>query len=393
MGDSEVRRLAIRGAGVTVFSGACGLAVQIVATVILARLLTPRDFGVVTIVTTFSLLLLNFGLNGFTEAIVQREEINEFLISNLFWISAGAGLLLTVGFAAAGSLLARSFHEPRVAVVAVAISLTIFITSASVQHLALLKRAMRFHVISANEIFSRTLSVAISIFLALAGWGYWALVIGVVVQVLAQSIGAWFLCRWIPSLPRRVAGTASMVRFALNVYGWFSVNYFTRNTDNLLVAWRFGTVSLGFYKKAYDLFALSTSQLTAPLTSVAVAALSRFNPHSAQYRQRLLSALSVIALVGMGLSAEFGLIGKDLIRVLLGSGWEPTGQIFTFFAPGIGANLIYYVHGWIHLSIGKPDRWLRWGLIQVAVTCLFFSWHCHGVQLESLLHGQRPIGY
>ena len=97
-----MRHRAVRGAGVTVFTSGLGLVLQIVSTVVLSRLLTPKDFGVVTMVTTFSLLLVNFGLNGFTEAIVQWEEVDRVLASNLFWISIGAGLLLTVSFGAAG---------------------------------------------------------------------------------------------------------------------------------------------------------------------------------------------------------------------------------------------------------------------------------------------------
>jgi polysaccharide transporter, PST family len=370
--DGEVRRLAIRGAGVTVFSGGVALAIQVVATIILARLLTPMDFGVVTMVTTLSLLFVNFGLNGFTEAVLQWEEMNHSLASNLFWINTGFGIVLTIGFAAAGSLMARFYRDPRVTDVAIGVSTSIIFTSISVVHIALLKRAMRFTVTSANEILSRAIAVVMSIALAWKGWGYWALVAGAIVQPLAQTVGAWFLCPWLPGFPRRAPGTASMVRFAMNVYGRFTVNYFSRNTDNLLVGWRFGSISLGFYKKAYDLFALSANQLTAPITNVAVSALSRFNPRSAQYRQNLLSALSVIAFVGMALSGDCTLIGKDLVRVLLGPGWESAGQIFTFFAPGIGAMVIYCAHGWIHLSIGRADRWLRWGIIEVVVTCLLF---------------------
>jgi O-antigen/teichoic acid export membrane protein len=109
-----LRRRAVRGAGVTVFTSGLGLVLQIVSTVVLSRLLTPKDFGVVTMVTTFSLLLVNFGLNGFTEAIVQWEEVDRVLASNLFWISIGAGLLLTVSFAAAGALMARFYRDPLV---------------------------------------------------------------------------------------------------------------------------------------------------------------------------------------------------------------------------------------------------------------------------------------
>jgi len=403
---SALRRLALRGAGVTVFSSGLSLAVQIVATVVLARLLVPADFGLVAMVTTFSLLLANFGVNGFTEVVIQWNEIQENLVSNLFWINLSVGLALTIAFAAAGSLLARFYHDPLVTPVTVGVSLTILITSASVQHLALLKRAMRFSVVSANDVLSRIVLVILTIVLARAGWRYWALVAGLIAQPLSMAIGAWWLCRWTPRLPRRVAGTGSMVRFALNVYGRFTVNYFARNTDNLLVGWRFDSQALGFYKKAYDLFALPAGLLVSSLTDVAVSAMSRLNRDRVQYRRYFLSAFAVLAFVGMGLGADLTLVGKDVIRLMLGARWNPAGRIFTFFAPGIGIMFLYGTHGWIHLSIGRPDRWLRWGVIEFSATFLMFilglRWGPGGVAvawaasfwiltLPALWYAGRPI--
>ena len=366
----EVRQLGVRGAGAAVVSQALVFGVQLAATVVLARLLAPQDFGVVTMVTTFSLLLVSFGLNGFTEAVVRREKIDHSLVSNLFWINLGAGLLLTVGFAAAGSLLADFYRNQRVQTVTVGMSLTIFLSSISVMHLALLRRAMRYSAVSANVVLARAVSVALSILLAWAGWGPWALVAGAVAQTLSQSVGAWILCRWIPALPRRVAGTASMVKFGLGIYGRSCLSIFARNMDNVLVGWRFDAQSLGFYKKAYDIFVLPASQLNAPLWHVAISALSRFKPDSPEHRRYFLGGLSVMAFVGMGVGADLTLVAKDLIRFLLGPGWETTGQIFMFFGPAIGVMLLYETHGWIHVSIGRVDRWFRWGVVEFVVTAL-----------------------
>ena len=371
--DSDgLRRLAVRGAGVTVLSNGLGFALQMIGTVVLARLLTPADYGLVTMVTIFSLIPMNFGLNGFTEAVLQREEVDHTLASNLFWINVGLSLLLTIGFAAAGPLLGWFYGDPRVAAVAVAVALTIFFTSLSVLHLALLKRAMRFTGASANDIVARAVSVTVSILLAWAGWGYWALVWGVVALPLATTAGAWVLCRWAPGLPQRHVGTGPMVRFAMNTYGRFLVNYFTRNTDILLIGWRFGPEPLGLYKKAYDLFVLPVNQLSFPLTTVAVSTLSRLTRDSSQQGRYFLGALSTLAFVGMGLGVDLTLVGKDVLFLLLGPGWEESGRIFTFFGPGIGIMLLYGTHGWIHLSIGRADRWFRWGLVEFGVTSLLF---------------------
>jgi PST family polysaccharide transporter len=406
--DSELRRLAVRGAAAAVSAQALTLTAQVVTTVVLARLLTPPDFGVVAMVTTFSLLLTSFGTNGFTEAVIQCEEIDRHTASNLFWFNSGAGLVLALAFAASGSLLARLYRNPLVANVAVTVSATVFISAVSVMHLALLKRAMRFAAASANDVVARAVYNAVAILLALRGWGYWALVAGIVAYQLSITIGAWWLCRWIPSLPRRGVGTRAMVTFAAHVYGTFSANYFARNFDNLLVGWRFNAVALGFYKKAYDLFALSASQLTGPLHSVALAALSRVNGDPDRFRRYLANSLGIVAFVGMAVGADLTLVGKDVVRLVLGPKWSESGRIFQLFGPGIGVMLLYSTVGWIHLSIGKPDRWLRWTLVEVAVTASSFlvalPWGPAGIAgawsmsywtllIPAFWYAGRPIGF
>jgi PST family polysaccharide transporter len=361
------------------------LAIQMIGTTVLARLLTPQDFGLVTMVSTFSLLLANFGHNGFNEVILQRNEIDHVIASNIFWFSVATGVFFTVLVAASGSLIARFYGNPQVARITLGMSLTIVVMSTSVVHLALLRRAMQFSGIARNNILAQAISVFLSIVLALRGWGYWALVAAAVAQPLVISLGAWRLCRWLPGWPRRTAEMNSMVRFAFHVYGRFIVNYFSRNTDNLLVGWRFNAQALGFYKKAYDLFALSAGQLVTPLSSVAISALSRVNATSPEYKRYFRGVLSVLAFVGMGLGAVLTLVGKDLLLLLLGPGWEPAGRIFTYFGPGIGIMLVYYTHGWVHLSIGRADRWFRWGLVEVTVTilifCLALPWGPAGIAL------------
>ena len=383
--EGAVHRLAARGAGATVFSSCVTLGIQLIATLVLARLLTAADFGLVAMATTFSLLLTNFGLNGFTEAILQREKLTHQLASTLFWINFASGIFLSAGFAAAGGLLARFYHEPAVSMVCAGLSLAIVSSSTSVFHIALLKRAMRFGVVSLTDIVARIVSVSVSIVFGLHGWGYWALVAGAIALPLSQSLGAWYFCRWVPGIPRRAPGIGSMVRFATSVYGRFGVNYIVRNSDNLLVGWRFGAYSLGFYKRAYDLFALPVSQVMSPLMNVAVSALSRVKDDADQFQRYVVAAIAVTAFVGMGLGGNLTLTGSDLIRVLLGAKWGEAGRIFTYFGPGIGIMLVYFVQGCIHLSIGHPERWLRWSIIESLFTAVLFvlalPWGPRGIAL------------
>lgn len=376
-GGNALRRLAVRSAGMTIFSGAMGVAIQIVSAVVLSRLLTPRDFGLVTMVTTFSLLLMNAAANGFTDLVVQRKEMTQALASTLFWINLGIALLLSAAFAVSGPLLARFYHEALVGPITAGLSVVVLITCLPTLHVALLKRAMRFTAIAKNDILARAIGVLTAIAFALAGWSYWSLVMGAGALALSTAVGALILCPWVPERPSRMSGVRGALHFSGHISGRFSINYFARNSDNLLVGWRFGAHALGFYKKAYDLFALSASQLVAATSNVAVSALSRVREDREQYRRYLFGSIAVMSLIGMGLGGDLTLVGKDLIRVLLGPGWETAGVIFTYFAPGIGMMIIYYIHGWIHVSMGRADRWFRWGIVEWSVTFSLFLLGLH----------------
>ena len=405
--SDKLGHLAVRGAAATVTVQSLVLVMQLLSTVIMARLLKPSDFGVVGMVTTFSLLLMSFGGNGFTEAILQCEKVDQYLASNLFWITVTVGSVLTVGFAASGSLLAKFYRYPLVAPVTVALSVTVLMAAAAVMHLALLRRAMRFSAVAANDLVARASNTLLSIVLAMNGWGHWALVWGIVIQGLSTAIGAWWLCRWIPSLPRRGVGTRPILGFAASVFGKFIMNYLARNCDNALVGWRFTADALGFYKKAYDLFALPAGQFLNPVSSVAVATLSRVKGDINQFRRYVLDSAGIMTFLGMALGTVLTLTGPELIRLVLGPGWERAGNIFAYFGPGIGIMFLHGTHSWIHLSIGCPERWLRWGIFEFGFTFLLFllglRWGPEGVALAwtvsfwvvllpALWYAGRPIG-
>ena len=367
-----LRRTAVRGAGMAIAGSAANFALQIGSVVILARLLTPSDFGVVTMVTTFSLLLRSFGQNGFTELIMQREELTDSLASNLFWINLGIGTILSVVFAGSGRLLALFFHNSALVPVTQGMSLTIGIGCLGYIHTGLLQRAMHFRTTAIISFMGQVLQFIVSIILAFAGWHYWALVWGSVTQAAVVAVGSLLVCRWMPRWPSRAAGTGSGIKFAMNVYSHFAFSYLTRNTDNLLVGWRFGAPALGFYKKAYDLFVLPETQLLVPLSAVVVSTLSRVKRDREQFQRYFLRTISVLALLGMAVGADLALVGPDMIRLLFGPGWEQAGRIFALFGPGIGVMLLYNTHGWIHLSIGRPERWFRWGLLEFLCTVSLF---------------------
>lgn len=369
---SELKKRTVRGAVATVISQVSIYGIQMIGTIVLARLLTPEDFGLVAMVSAFSILLQNFGLRGFTEATIQSDVITHKKISTLFWIHLALSSGLALFFIALSPLIAWFYKDPRLESITIVISISFIFSALSTQHLALLTRNMQFYKIAANEVVAAFVATILAIAMAWQGCGYWAIAVRRVVPMIALAAGAWILCRWLPGKPTRGAGVKELLKFGLNTYGNFTTNYLSRNLDKILIGWRYGAQSLGYYERAYYLFVMPVSQLSYPLTNVAVAALSRLRDDPEKYCNYYLKAVSMIALIGMPLSAILTLIGKDFLLLLLGPQWNRAGEIFSVFGPGIGILLIYGTHGWLHLSLGRADRWFRWGIIELLATIIAF---------------------
>jgi O-antigen/teichoic acid export membrane protein len=369
---SDLRSRALTGATITLVAQACGFALSTVGTIVLARLLTPHDFGLVAMVLAFSFLLQNFGLNGFVEAIIQREHIDHRQVSTLWWINAALNLALALLFVALGPAIAQFYGEPLLTPIVAAMALSILFGGLSTQHQALLRRNMEFGKVAACEVGGTLGSLGIAIVLAYRGWGYWALVARWVSNPLATTMAAWALCGWRPGLPARRTGVGPMLRFAFHTYGNFALFYFCRTADKILVGRFHGSPALGAYDRAYQLSMMLPNQLLSPLNSVVMPAFSRLADDPDRYRETYLSALSVLAFVCLPLSAALTLTGSDLILTLLGPQWESAGRIFAVFGLSIGVLMLYCTHSWLHLSLGTPDRWLRWAVVALVVTGLLF---------------------
>lgn len=375
--DSKILRTGLRqkalgGAGATVTSQVGIYGIQMLGTIVLARLLTPGDFGLVAMVTAFSLLLQNFGMRGFTEATIQAETVNHRDTSTLFWIHVILSTVLALLFITLAPLLAWFYGEPRLIGITVVIAVSFVFVALSTQHLALLSRNLYFYRIAGNEVAAAVLAQVVAILMALQGLEYWALVGRRVVPLAAMAAGAWILCRWVPGLPAISTAIKSMLGFGMSTYGNFAMNYFSRNLDKILIGWRHGARPLGHYERAYYLFVMPVNQLSYPLTNVAVASLSRIRDDRERFRSNYLESLAMLALIGMPASAVLTLTGKDLLLLLLGPQWQMAGEIFTVFGPCIGITLVYGTHGWLHLALGRADRWFRWGVIELLVTVACF---------------------
>jgi PST family polysaccharide transporter len=196
--SSDLGRLALRGGIISIAIQYGNGFLQIAAAIILARLLAPEDFGlvaIVTVLTSFAPLLIDFGLG---DATTQRSRITQAQISSLFWLSSGIGLAVALVVAACSPLIAWLYREPRLEPIALCTAITFLLSGASNQHLALLRRTMQFGKTGTIQVLGTLAGIAAAVAVAMYGYGYWALVLRPIANSLCVALGAWLACRCRP---------------------------------------------------------------------------------------------------------------------------------------------------------------------------------------------------
>ena len=373
----------VRGGALTLGAQGLKFVLQTTSTIVLARLLLPEDFGLVAMVMVVVGFASVFKDMGFSWATVQSPRVTHEQVSTLFWINLAIAFILTGALLVASPYVADIYDEPRLVAIGTALSLTFLFHGLSAQHLALLRRQMRFGAIAVVELVSMGTAIGAGILIAWQGGMYWALVAVQLLTAATAAMLAWMLSPWRPGLPRRRSGIRSMVAFGSHLTGFSFVNYFTREADNALIGYFAGATQLGLYSKAYNLFQMPMRQMNAPLTSVAMPAMSRLQDDPAAYRRYYFRAVQGLAYLSVPTVALVAGMADPLIPFVLGDQWAEAVPIFQLLAIGGLITPILWTAGWVHQSRGRTDRMLRWSLLSDPIYVLSFvvgvQWGAVGV--------------
>jgi len=346
--------------------------VQLASTILLARILSPHDFGLVAVVTAlvfFAPVLVDMGT---TDASTQKAHISRVEISSLFWLNVTIGGLSTALFAAISDFIANFFGEPELAGISLILSLTFILTAISIQHYALMRRAMEFWRIAIIDLSANTTSSILSVVLAVLGWGYWALVAKPIAYLALTAFGAWTSCPWLPGRPRLSSGVKELVRFGLGVTGFTLMDNLSRSADRVALGYFNGAGSLGYFQNAFLLYSNMLSIVAEPTHNIAVSSLSKLRESTPDLRRSWSAALSAMTFYCALAFAVLAVTGQDFAVLLLGPKWAPAGPLLCVFAIRGIANSVERTMGWLHVVAGRSDRWSRWGV---------FSALCHLVAL------------
>lgn len=387
--NTDLKKRSLKSGAVTLGSQALMFIIQLGSTMILARILSPDDYGINAMAMTITGFAGMFSSFGLSTATVQRPDITHEQVSTLFWINVLIGFLITLAIAAISPAAAWFYKAPELLWVMLTLSLIFTITGLGVQHHALLTRQMRFFSIVSINVISTLAGVVVAIIAGYFGFGYWALVFNLLTFVSLNTIGYWCFCKWIPGLPRRHSGVGAMIRFGSSLVVSNVVNYFPRYLDNVLIGRSHGSDALGLYSKAYQLLMMPITNFRDPLTRVAIPSLSRLQDNPEQYRDYFLKCVSLLAFISMPLVTFMFVFSDQLISLLLGSQWIGASEIFKILALAAFIQPVASTSEMVVISSGQGRLFLVLSVATAVVTCLSFviglPWGAKGVAMAYAL--------
>jgi O-antigen/teichoic acid export membrane protein len=380
----DLRARVLRGVAWKTASRALLESSKLVVGVLLARLLTPHDFGIAGMVLVFAGIVPIFSGLALGSALVQRPELTEADRSTAFWTGIGLGTVLTVAGIAAAGPIAGFYHQPAVRPLFAALSLSFLLTSLGMTHGQLLVRDLDYRRLELRTMAGTLAGAAAGITVAALGYGPWAIIAQQLAATAAATSLLWLFSPWRPRCTYSFASLRALAGFGGNVSGTLVLNELNSNTDNLLVGRFLGAASLGTYAVAYNVMLVPFSRLTSPLQEVLYAAFSRVQEDEERMRAVWLRVNRLLAAVSLPSLAGLVVVAPELVHVVLGDKWrgavpvirilavvgaiqavqglnasvllarDRTSALLKFSALSFAANLCAFVLG------------LRWGIVGVA---------------------------
>ena len=359
--SADLARRSVRGGLSTLSGQLIRASLQVAATAILARLLTPSDYGLIAMATVIVVLAQVIKDGGLSMATIQRDSIDHNQVSNLFWLNMIGSTLIAGAVVATAPLVAKFYDNPELTWITASLAVAFLFSGVAVQHEALLRRHMRFTAIAIAQVFSQLVNVVVAITAALLGARYWSLVLGTTAASLASTVIIFWLCPWKPGRFRRGSGTKSMLRFGSHVMAFNFMYYFAENSDYILIGRFIGAQPLGLYTRAYTLFSLPLSQVRSPMVAVAVPALGALRDQPARFASYYRKLVEGLALLTVPIGVYCILEAPFVIGVLLGDEWTDAIPVFRWLALAGVTQAVVATRGLILVSFGRSREYVLLG--------------------------------
>jgi PST family polysaccharide transporter len=345
----------------------------LVVFVLLARLLTKDDFGLVAfaaIFVSFASLLVDQGLG---DAVVQRPTLTRRQLDTAFWASMAAGVVITVAGVVLAIPIAVLLGEPQLEPIIQVLSVTFMLTALSSIQTGLLRREMAFGSLAIRRIVAVVVGGVVGVGMALAGYGAWSLVGQQLAAAAISVVMLWAVTPWRPSRAFSGQDFRELFGFGIRVVGGDFLNFISRNSDNLLVGVFLGKIPIALYTVAYRILDTSQVLLINAARKLIFPTFSRLQHDPERIRRaysrinRASSALTLPGYVGLALVAQ------EATVTLFGNKWAESGPVAAVLFL-IGPVLtVQAFSGALFNAVGHPEVTLRFRLVTTITNVVGFA--------------------
>src|SRR5690349_24457239 len=291
------RALVAKSSRQTAVAQALSQGVRLLTSVVLARLLTPSDFGIVAVALIATTVLDQLKDVGTASAIIQRRDVDQVLLNTVFLLNLTLGVVLAGILAVLAGPIAVAFGNPDSASVIRVFAALMVVTAAGLVHQSLLRRTMRFRQIAVITIVQTIITAVVSLGSAALGLTYWSLVIGTVVGTVVGTVMLWFCHPWRPTWQVSFASLRSIWAFSWNLFLTNVIYILWSQADKVIVGRFTGGAGLGSYTMAQRLVTTPLQTLYAVVGEVSFSAFARRQDDDAALRSGFTRSAAVIALV------------------------------------------------------------------------------------------------
>lgn len=355
--------VAVRGAGVSLAGQLVRLLLQVGSLTVLARLLSPEDFGLVAMVTAITgvaELLRDFGLSS---AAIQAKELSDDERTNLLWINTGIGLVCAIIAASSAPLFVSLYGNEKVGPIVLVLSSLFVVSAFNTQFWANLSRSLRFNALAVTGVTAQAVAVATSITMAVLGFGYWSIVGQQAALVITTCVMNVLQSGWWPGRYRRSVSVRRFFRFGGGVLGVQLLGYATNNVDNIALGAVWGAQPVGLYSRAFQLMMVPMQQINDTMARVTLPVLSRVHEDQRTYVRYVQGSQLIGCYFLATCFAMAAGMAHPLVLTLFGKPWEAVTPIFIAIAIGGMFRGIGQVSYWMFLSRGKTGEQLRLFLV------------------------------
>lgn len=386
--QQNLKRRSVRGVLFMLCGNGTDFIIRLVSTFLLARLLSPYDFGLVAMVLSVTGTVEQFSELGLSTATIQCRQLTHQQVTNLFWINVAAGCLFCLAICGLAPGIANFYGDPGLVPMTLAISTTFVWGGLTVQHQALLSRQMKQAHMAAIRLSANFLSLILAIVLVIGHFGVWALAWREVARTFLVAVGMWLGCRWIPGWPRRNSDIRGLLRYGSHLTLSQLAMACVAQLDRLLIGKFFGASPLGLYRQAQQLILAPIQQLRAPVYSVASPSMSILQADPVRYRRYYQRIVLVISLATMPLGLFIAIWATEITHVVLGHKWIDATVFLQIFGVVAFLKPCLDTTGVVMLTYGLSKRLLTLSLIYNAAFALFMfagiHWGAEGVALSNV---------